>query len=82
MICKPPGLCVPLCCFQVAAQQGSYLASMFAGNKITGSAESTVLKPDQRPFEYLHKVGRPQGRRAVSDSWRCFVALSPGLNAP
>lgn len=40
---------------QVAKQQGDYLASLFAANKITGQPETTVIKPEQPMFKYSHK---------------------------
>ncbi|GAX84552.1 hypothetical protein CEUSTIGMA_g11973.t1 [Chlamydomonas eustigma] len=40
---------------QVAQQQGAYLANLFAKNKITGNAETSVMGKGMRSFGYFHK---------------------------
>lgn len=54
---------------QVAGQQGKYLASLFATNKITGDAATSNIGADQRGFSYSHKgsLAYVGGDKAVMD---------------
>ncbi|KAL6756599.1 type-II calcium-dependent NADH dehydrogenase [Haematococcus lacustris] len=40
---------------QVAKQQGEYLATVFARNRITGDPATSVMSSSQGPFKYSHK---------------------------